>query len=228
MKYVAIVLAIFVWPSAASAFEQYAALSSAKRDKSELAKAMSLIMSAATPSLGAAVRERLIKDYEEGKPHKAQAVEPVGGGYWRAPLYEKQSVAGERTLEGCQMRYGKPCALIAVDDEISAEGELTPRDMPRLHYSGKFDLDQIPALRLAVRKRSDIQNYDYAMEPKAMAVHHWGRFFIAAGNPTSKEAAEAALATCNGDPTRNGVDGPCFLYALNNDVVLSQRLTAPK
>jgi hypothetical protein len=228
MRYIALFLAIAVVPGAATAFDQYAALSAAKRDKSELAKAMSLIISAAMPTVSAETRDRVIKDYEDAAPHKAQAVELVEAQFWRVPLYEKQSVAGDRALEGCQLRYGRPCALIAVDDEISAEGELKPRDMPRLRYSGKFDLDQVPALRLATRRRGDVQNYDKAMEPKAMAIHPWGRFFVAAGNPTLKEAAETALAKCNNDQDRNGRDGPCYLYAINNDVVLAQRLTSPK
>jgi hypothetical protein len=212
----------------ASAFDQYAALSTAKRDKSELAKAMSLIMATAAPSLPAALRDKLIGDYESRPPHKAQAIDLEGAQFWRSTLHEKHSVAGPRTLEGCQMRYGRPCALIAVDDEISGEGELKPQDMPRLHYAGKFDLDQIPVMRLITLRRIDVQNYDHSMEPKAIAIHPWGGLFISVGNPTLREAEETALARCNNDQDRNGSDGPCFLYASNNDVVLPQRLTKAK
>jgi hypothetical protein len=41
-------------------------------------------------------------------------------------------------------------------------------------------------------------------------------------------AEETVLTKCNADFVRNHQDGPCFLYAINNDVVLSQRLTRPK
>jgi hypothetical protein len=228
MRYLAVILTIAILPSAVSASDQFAALSSTRRDKSELAKALSLIISTATPKISSETREKLVKDYEELAAHKGQAVELVEAHYWRSSLHEKVSATGNRTLEGCQMRYGRPCALIAVDDEISAEGELKPKDMPRLQYSGKFDLDQIPVMRLATRKRIDVQNYDHAMEPKAMAIHPYGRLFIAVGNPTVREAEETALAKCNNDQDRNGRDGPCFLYSINNDVVLPQRLIKPK
>ena len=228
MKYLTIAAAVAVLPHTASAFDQYAALSSSRRDKSELAKAMSLVISAAMPTVTAGRRDEVIKDYEAGPPHKGQAIELGTANFWRSTTHEKQSVAGDRALEGCQLRYNRPCALLAVDDEIAAEGELKPKDMPRLHYSGKFKLDQIPVMRLAARKRGDVQGYDLAMEPKAMAIHPWGRVFISAGNPTLREAAETALAKCNNDQDRNGRDGPCFLYSMNNDVVLPQRLTAPK
>jgi hypothetical protein len=228
IKYLALIAILALAPDGASGFDRYAALSSSKRDKSELAKAMSLIISAAMPTVSAVTRDNIIKDYEGSQPHKGQAVELVEAHFWRSSLHEKQNAAGDRALEGCQMRYNRPCALIAVDDEISAEGELKPKDMSRLHYSGKFDLDQIPVMRLSTRKVPDVQNYDHAMEPKAMAIHPWGSIFTAVGNPTLKEAEETALARCNNDQRRNGQDGPCFLYSINNDVVLPQRLTAPK
>jgi hypothetical protein len=218
-----IVLLFMINPVCAQ--DRYAALTIAKRDKSELAKAMSLIVSTATPKVSQETREKLIREYEESPSNKGQAVELTTPGYWRSGSHEKQAVAGERTLEGCQLRYGKPCALIAVNDEITSEGALVPKDMVRLQYAGKFDLDQIPVLRLSLRRRGDVLQYDRAMEPKAMAIHPWGRLFVATGNSTVKSATEEALAKCNADPSRNGRDGPCFLYAVNSDVVLAKRMT---
>jgi hypothetical protein len=96
--------------------------------------------------------------------------------------------------------------------------------MPRLHYAGEFDLSKIPAIRLVTRNRPDVQSYFAAAQPKAVAIHPWGKLFISQGNASLKAAEEAALAKCNNDPERNGKDGGCFLYASNNDVVLSKRL----
>jgi hypothetical protein len=84
------------------------------------------------------------------KLDKARAVELVGGNYLRSVDHEDFNVVGDRTLEACQLRYGKPCALLAVNDDIAAEGQLISKDMPRLHYSGEFDLSQY---RLFVRLR---------------------------------------------------------------------------
>ena len=195
--------------------------------KSELEKALSVIMATALPQMPDAARQQRIDSYEDvSRPNKGQAVELIAGQTWKSQDHEDPTVTGERVLEGCELRYAKPCALIAVNDEIVAEGGLSPRDMPRLHYAGKFDPARIPIARLADRNRADVQNYAMAKEPKAMAIHPWGQVFTSQGNASLGDAQEAVLAKCNGDPFRRGRDGGCFLYAINNDVVISKRLMA--
>ncbi|MCK1366511.1 hypothetical protein [Bradyrhizobium sp. 62] len=184
---------------------------------------MASIMAAATPAVHPTLRDTLIKDYLACKPNKGQAVELVNASYLRTCEQDDASATGDRALESCQLRYGKPCALLAVNEEIVAEGELASRDMPRLHYAGKYDLSQIPIIRRITRQRPDVQNYDKAMEPKAIAIHPWGKLFISAGDPSLKDAQTSALAKCNSDPARNGRDGGCFVYAINNDIVLDER-----
>jgi len=191
---------------------------------SGLEKALNVIFATAVPQMSAAVRGRIVKDYEDANANKGQAVELLSGTPWRSPGHEDQSVAGDRTLEGCQLRYGKPCALIAVNEEIVAEGQLISKDMPRLHYSGEFDLAQIPIIRFATRLRPIVQNYFGAAGPKAMAIHPWGKLFASFGKKSLRDTEDAALADCNDDPDRKGRDGNCFLYAINNDVVLAKRL----
>lgn len=204
-----------------------AALTNAER-KSQFERAMASIMAAATPAVHPTLRDTLVKDYVACKPNKGQAVEPVNGSYFRSCEHEDASVTGERSLEACQLRYGKPCALLAVNEEIVIDGELLSKDMPRLHYAGKYDLSQIPIIRRITRQRPDVQSYDMAMEPKAMAIHPWGKLFISAGDPSLKDAQASALAKCNSDPARSNRDGGCFVYAVNNDVVIGERRMLPK
>ncbi|MBR0854641.1 hypothetical protein [Bradyrhizobium liaoningense] len=204
-----------------------AALTNAER-KSQFERAMASIIAASTPTVFGFVRDTLIKDYLACKPNKGQAVELVKASYFRSCEHEDASVTGDRSLEACQLRYGKPCALLAVNEEIVAEGELVSRDMPRLHYAGKYDLSQIPIIRRITRQRPEVQSYDKAMEPKAMAIHPWGKVFISAGDPSPTDAQASALAKCNSDPARNGRDGGCFVYAVNNDVVIDERRMQPK
>jgi hypothetical protein len=199
-----------------------AALTNAER-KSQFERAMASIIAASTPTVFGYVRDSLIKDYLACKPNRGQAVELVKASYFRSCEHEDASVTGDRALEACQLRYGKPCALLAVNEEIVAEGELASRDMPRLHYAGKYDLSQIPIIRRITQQRPDVQNYEKAMEPKAMAIHPWGKLFISAGDPSLKDAQTSALAKCNSDPARGGRDGGCFVYAVNNDVVIDER-----
>ena len=217
MKLAKWAIALCLLPTAA-----IAALSSVER-KSQFEKAMASIIAASTPTVLGWVRETLIKDYIACNPNKGQAVELLGASYFRSCGHEDASFTGDRTLEACQLRYGKPCALLAVNEEIVAEGELMSKDMARLHYSGKYDVSQIPIIRQITRQRPDVQNYQKAMEPKAMAIHPWGKLFISAGDPTPNDAQASALGKCNSDPDRKGKDGGCFLYAINNDVVISER-----
>ncbi len=222
MRILKLLVICVVLPSAAMA-----ALTNAER-KSQFEKAMASLIAASTPTVYPLVREMLIKDYIACKANKGQAVELVSASYFRSCEHEEASFAGDRSLEACQLRYGKPCALLAVNDEIVTEGELMSKDMPRLHYSGKYDVSQIPIIRQITKQRADVQNYDKAMEPKAMAIHPWGKLFISAGNPNPGDAQATALGKCNADPARNGRDGGCFVYAVNNDVVIGERRMLPK
>lgn len=222
MKFTRFLLIFIGVPSAA-----FAALSSPER-KSQFEKAMASIIAANTPSVSDLTRERLVKEYSACKSHKGQAVALATGDYFRSCEHEDTPDVGDRSLEACQLRYGKPCALIAIDEEIVVEGELAPKDMPRLHYTGKYDPSQIPVIRSITRKRTDVQVYDQAMEPKAMAIHPWGKVFISAGDTTLKDAQYSALTKCMSDPLRNGRDGGCFIYAANNDVVIGERRISPK
>jgi hypothetical protein len=88
--------------------------------KSQFEKAMGLIMATVMPHMPEKVRETVIKDYLESEPNKAQAVELEGGFPWRSSKHEDLDAATERTLEACQLRYAKPCALLALNDEIAA------------------------------------------------------------------------------------------------------------
>jgi hypothetical protein len=157
----------------------------------------------------------------DAAPNKAQAVYLGDAGYWRSTGHEDASAAGERALEGCQLRHGKPCALLAINDEIAVDGELVSKDMPRLHYSGTYDATHIPTVRLTVRRRPDVQLYD-------KAIHPWGKLFIAAGDASLAAAEAAALKKCNDDTDRKGRDGGCFLYALNNNVIIGERRMSAK
>jgi hypothetical protein len=99
--------------------------------------------------------------------------------------------------------------------------------MPRLKYSGGFDLNKLPIVKDEVRKRPDVQNYLSTAQPKAMAIHPIGQIFVVTEAATAKEAATAALARCDLASGRKKSDGPCYLYALDNDVMIAKRQTPP-
>lgn len=61
-----------------------------------------------------------------------------------------------------------------------------------------------------------------------MAIQPWGKLFISAGDPSLKDAQASEFAKCSSDPARHGRDGGCYIYAVNNDVIVGERLMQPK
>lgn len=59
------------------------------------------------------MEERLVKEYVACKSHKGQAVSLPASAHFRSCEHEEAPDIGDRSLEARQLRYGKPCALIA-------------------------------------------------------------------------------------------------------------------
>jgi hypothetical protein len=227
-KYFTIILVSTLLSCSASAFDHYAGLAETEHQASELSKALNLIMSTVTPDLYFHKRELMVEEFEKAPVNKALSVNIRGGEYWQTTDQDSKSVTAERALEGCQLRFGSPCRLLAVNDELAQPKEYSAeQDMPRLGYSGGFDLNRLPVVKDDVRKRADIQSYLSAPRPKAIAIHPIGQMFVVSGSPTDKDAADTALARCDVVPGRKKSDGPCYLYSLNNDVVIAKRRTFP-
>ena len=226
MRRQAIILFIALLPNCASAFDRYAGLAEAEHQASDLSKALNLIMSTATPDLYFHKREIMVEEYEKAAVNKALAVNVKSAEYWQTTDQDSKAVVSDRTLEGCQLRFGSPCKLLAVNDELAQlAGPAAGQDMSRLKYSGGFDLNQLPIVKDEVRKRQDVRNYLATPQPKAIAIHPIGQMFVVSGLPTDKEAVDAALTRCDLASGRKKSDGPCYLYAINNDVVIAKRQT---
>jgi hypothetical protein len=180
-------------------------------------------------TMTAEARTALVESYESAAAHKALAAH-ASGGLYRTVSAPAADDAEQATLEGCQIYYNGPCSLLAVDGTSrgDANGQLAPRDMPRVHYAGNFAVDQIPVISRVVRNRTDVQFYAIAPAAKAIAFHPWGQIYPATGGPNQREAELRALAACNGEPSRQGQGaGPCYLYAVADQVVLPRRLREP-
>jgi uncharacterized caspase-like protein/TPR repeat protein len=173
--------------------------------------------------------EREVRFFEAGGAHKAIAVSPETHHAARSVGWATSAAAEIGALEACQLLWAKPCALLVVDDKVETpnQGSPTVRDMPRTRYAGLFEPEQIPRIRPETVRRADVVGYRSAPEPKAAAFHIQGNFFIVTGAASQAEAEEQALAKCNDDPVRKGADGPCWLYAVGNQVMLPQRSVKP-
>jgi adenylate cyclase len=193
-------------------------------------KPATLAASLAMLTLTPAARDDLLNAYEAAKTHKALVGVPGTDRHWLVVGRRSGELAQERALEGCQVWSGQPCALIALDDLVTAEpagGKWSLHDMPRVHYAGTFDPERIPSALPAMRGRADVLGYRDAPGAKAAAFHPSGRIFIVTKAESQHAAEERALGECNAEPLRNGSSGPCFLYAAGDQVILPERRTAP-
>lgn len=225
MKRMIAVLAIALLSRCAWAYDHYAGLAETEHQASDLSKALNLVMSAATPDLYFRTREIMVETYEKATVNKALAVNVKSAEYWQATDQDSKAVTGDRTLEGCELRFGSPCKLLVVNDDLVQSGPTEQAGMPRLKYSGGFDLGQLPIVKDDVRKREDVKNYLTTARPKAIAINPIGQLFVVSGFPSDKEAIDAALTRCDLAPGRKKSDGPCYLYAVNNDVMIARRQT---
>jgi hypothetical protein len=185
---------------------------------------------AAAPGLPAKAREEMASGYEDARAHKAQALSVEPAGSWRTGDRPTAENAEDAALENCQLFYGHPCVLIAVDGVVQPQppGDRWPRRvMPRVAYAGAFDPAQIPGVAPGIRERTDILKYHSAPAPKAAALTPRGdRMFTVVGAANQRAAEEEALRQCNAEPIRRQ-NTACFLYAAADRVVLALRLTAP-
>jgi hypothetical protein len=203
----------------------FAGLAETEHQASDLSKALNLVMSAVTPDLYFHTREMMVETYEKAAVNKALAVNIKSAEYWQTTDQDSKAVTGDRTLEGCELRFGSPCKLLVVNDDLIQSGPAGQPEMPRLKYSGGFDLEKLPIVKDDVRKREDVRNYLTAARPKAIAINPAGQMFVVSGFSNDKETIDAALTRCDLASGRKKADGPCYLYAVNNDVVIARRQT---
>jgi hypothetical protein len=163
---------------------------------------------------------RFTEIYKKLGPSKALAVEPDSGEpYWWDGASSKE-IAEKFALMGCQLSNSKPCILIATNDELRATDPITAErhDMVELNYKGPFQVERTPFL--ASVNRETIQSYAKLKSPKVLAIRPYHAKATSATGATIAEAEQKALASCNDNPR-----WPCFIYAVNDDVVLSERRT---
>ena len=192
----------------------------------------------ASVDLESALREALSMVSEKERDWQARHYVSEGGGRalsvapgrhlsWRSTGQPDDASAETAALEGCQIFLNEPCMLVARGDRVlpkNASGSWPVQSQPRVTYRGDFDLAMVPVLHRKAAPSASVFGYKALAEPKALAVHPRGLFFAATGGDQAT-AESAALLDCNDDPSRKGEDGPCFLYAVDDRVVLSDRRT---
>lgn len=208
-----------------------AAATAAASDPAELQQNLRKALQKVLPAVTSSYLDAVVKPYGEGKENKAIAGSRERNLTWRFTNRESAYAAEQSVLEGCQVRFGNPCILVAVNGTIASipeDGTWVARTMSRVGFEGQFNPQQIPVISADARSRKDVTDYSSVRGPKAIAIHPWGLPFVATGSSDQAAAEVEALKNCNEDPRRAGKDGPCFLYAIGNHVVLPQRITGPR
>jgi serine/threonine protein kinase len=174
-------------------------------------------------------REETATAFVNATANRALAVAPHAGKLRYTASWPTRDLAEEKALEKCQQFYDEPCALIAVNDATlpaGADGIWPVRDAARLRYVGPFNVERIPAMRAADLQRPEVANYPTAPARKAMAFNASGIITAASGATSQRGAEEQALSACKTESLRQKIDGVCYLYAIENRVVLPLRATA--
>jgi hypothetical protein len=179
-------------------------------------------IAAAARQISTSLENSVRSGYAPLKSHKAMAfVSPAG-----SPYYTERSATPELAeryvLEGCQYQYTEPCVLLAVDDDLRLVDDTArqPRNMDRLSWSGPFQADKLP---WGLDANAQVSGYSDLPGAKAIAVRPGGsRVAVVSGKASGAEAEREALKQCNENSDSNG---PCFLYASGNRVVLANRQT---
>ena len=165
---------------------------------------------------------RAIANYQDSGAGKAIAVEPDSGEYYIWQRSNRLEIAESSALALCQLAAGKPCVLLAANDELKAADpfDARPRDIEALHYKGRFDRNKLPFTGAA--NQEALARYEKAPRPKALALKVQPARLVDGGGATKEEAERNALKACNEIVGRRL---PCVLYAVNDEVVLPQKRT---
>jgi hypothetical protein len=160
--------------------------------------------------------------YAKGKDHKAIAIAPERQDVFAVFKAPSAEAAEERAMEGCQLSYRTHCVLLASDDVLRAPEVWKAKrpEMPRLAYNGTYAPEHVP---LFYGDEDALTAYASLPAPKAMAIRPRGIRVRTASGATPVEAQSKALAACNDDLDYM----PCFVYAVDERVVIDQRRTEP-
>ena len=192
-------------------------------ERAAFAGALDRALASHQPTLSANARAKLVADYIAVRAHRAFVLAPNAQDHWWTGDWPSPEVAQEKARERCEIAFREPCRILAIDETLSAEE--APRAAPRVEYEGAFEADKIPAIRAASLQRRDVLDYATAKGPKAIALHPRGVLAVALSADSQRKAELQALKACNDDDQSRDADGPCFLYASGDKVILPRRLT---
>jgi len=152
------------------------------------------------PTIGAALRQKIARQYLGVSGHKALAI--ATGAAWMITQRSTAEEAIRMTVEQCSFAMLRPCLLVAVDDFLTVQ-------MPKSHSgTGIFLPSTDPDIPAAERSRIAAIYKD--TDWRAVVRGSDGSWHAVAGQASEDAAVEAALEACR-RPERT-----CALFAVGN------------
>ena len=178
-----------------------------------------------------AKREIMVEEYEKALVNKALAVNlrerRVLANHGSGQQSRSRPTGRSKAASSASDRRAK---LLAVNDDTGSNlaGRVQNKTCRACAILGGFDINQLPIVKDDVRKRSDIQAYLSARRPKAIAIHPNGQMFVNRDPQTGQGRRGRRIGKMRFCVGQKEVRiGPCYLYALNNDIVIAKRHTFP-
>jgi hypothetical protein len=163
-----------------------------------------------------------VSHYNSLKQHKSMVLFPELRSVSNYYGFDTTEAPREIGLEACGLKFNTACVWLMTDDRLWVRDPFSAARQPmsRVVYQGPYRPEMVPLFELPPKKAID---YVKMRAPKAMAISAAGLKIEAETGATLQEAQAKALAKCN-DPDS---PYPCFIYAVNDNVILPQRRTEP-
>ena len=159
-----------------------------------------------------------LRNYAAYKGDKALALGASGVSWWMP--------TARQALEACEFWSREPCLLYAVGNWVEPAPDGRRPVRPTLGPGeGNFDRERVPFVSDGVR--ASLSVYVTAQNPKALAISPNGIYGLAADSLSMEETQRVALDRCLAAERDHPFRKPCFLYAVDDWVVLAKRATAP-
>ena len=159
-----------------------------------------------------------LRNYSAYKGDKALALGASGVSWWMP--------TARQALEACEFWSREPCLLYAVGNWVEPAPDGRRPVRPTLGPGeGNFDRERVPFVSDGVR--ASLSVYVTAQNPKALAISPNGIYGLAADSLSMEETQRVALDRCLAAERDHPFRKPCFLYAVDDWVVLAKRATAP-
>jgi hypothetical protein len=159
-------------------------------------------------------KAEILKDFEQAQERGRNFILAVGrdgawSSKWLRSDWESHEESARMVREKCEHLSDGACNVVYQNGEW-IDFESSSRI---LEYVTTFDASKIPFVQDDTREKL-ASKYSPKSKNKALAISRHGRYWYVYSKESPEEAADAALHKCRGEK-----NFPCFVYAINDDVV---------